>query len=100
MAHSAKRQELLTADSRRFPQKQIYSPQRRRVRREIPFCLSGDDDKQKHICIGDKRFVNTFKRATNPDPTLIGGRNHLPLASDQKERAVRAVNEELTVSEI
>ncbi len=32
------------------------SPQRRRGRRELLFCLSGDDDKQNHVSIGTSRF--------------------------------------------
>ncbi len=34
----------------------IYSPQRRRGRREWVFCLSRDDDKQKQVSIGTSRF--------------------------------------------
>jgi hypothetical protein len=36
----------------------------------------------------------------NPDPTLIGGGNHFPWASDSEGAAVRAVNQALTLSEI
>jgi hypothetical protein len=32
------------------------SPQRRRARRELNFCLSGDDDKQKQISLEALRF--------------------------------------------
>ncbi len=46
-------QDKLTADLRRLTQKKTYSPQRRRGRRELTFCLSGDDDKQKHVSIRD-----------------------------------------------
>jgi len=51
---STKRQRLLTADLRRWTQEEIplgILPQRRRGRRELNFCLSGDDDKQKHYSI-------------------------------------------------
>ena len=47
---------------------QIYaekeSPQRRRDRREIVFCLSGDDDKQKHLHCGQwpDRIVQSVVR--------------------------------------
>ncbi len=79
---------LLTADTRRLTQTKIYSPQRRRGRREIrainrrftqisadedseispqrhrerrvriqAFCLSGEDDKQKHVSIADDNRI-------------------------------------------
>jgi hypothetical protein len=49
-------QDKLTADLRRLAQMKIYSPQRRRGRREFNFCLSGDDDKQKLISLEALRF--------------------------------------------
>jgi len=51
--------ERSLATNRRFTQ--IFadddSPQRRRGRREWLFCLSGDDDKQKHIAFGDTAWI-------------------------------------------
>ncbi len=84
-ALSAER-KALRAISRRFTQIRIRRFHRRNAEVRI-FAQSGDNDWAKNL-------------AFSPDPTLIGGRNHLPLALDQRERAVRAVNEELTVSEI
>ncbi len=54
-AHGAKR-KALGAISRGWRQILIFlriSPQRGRDRRERLFCLSGDDDKQKRISLGD-----------------------------------------------
>jgi len=43
------------------------SPQRRRVRRErMAFCLSGDDDKQKHFSIADNNRTKILKRYLTP----------------------------------
>jgi len=56
----AKRQKLLTADLRRWTQKEIplrILPQRRSGRRELNFCLSGDDDKQKHSSNQSYKFL-------------------------------------------
>jgi len=41
------------------------SPQRRRGRREWLFCLSGDDDKQKHVSIADNNRIIILKAVLN-----------------------------------
>jgi hypothetical protein len=71
MALSVKRN--LTADPLRFTQKEILlriSPQRRKERRELNFCLSGDDDKQKHSSSEDWAFL--------PNRRLPIGQNFFP----------------------
>jgi len=60
----SKRQKKLTADTRRLTPTKMFSPQRRRGRREILFCSSGDDDKQKHVSIADNNRI--FNRRFTP----------------------------------
>ncbi len=68
----------LTADTRRLTPTKMFSPQRRpstglgtlslskgRGRRELIFCLSGDDDKQKHVSIADDNRIKTLKWRLN-----------------------------------
>jgi len=50
--HWGKSYKILTADTRLYSQNKIFLPQRRRGRRELIFCLSGDDDKQKLLYCG------------------------------------------------
>jgi len=64
------------------------SPERHRGRRELTFCLSGDDDKQKYVSNADHRIVKKLVKILDRRSTQTGEeRNPLKNITAETQRA-------------